>query len=161
VDLCRLQGGVAEGVRENGEEANERGEGFPDGSQVYKRTRCARSTVNLGGCDWAPWVASRDGIMVRVQGYRWCCRWRAGSVGSRPFSERWRSVWVVAGSSRCTSGLGSDGVVTASGCHAGMRGEGNWTGRGCTGTRYTRCALWAVRRRRLARSGLRRTIGLG
>jgi hypothetical protein len=66
VDLCRLQGGVAEGVRENREEANERGEGFPEGSRVYKRTRCARSMVNLGGCDWAPWAASGDGIVVRV-----------------------------------------------------------------------------------------------
>jgi hypothetical protein len=30
---------VTEGVRENREEANERGEGFPEGSRVYKRAR--------------------------------------------------------------------------------------------------------------------------
>jgi hypothetical protein len=39
MDLRRLRGGVAEGVRENGEEANERGEGFLEGSRVYKRKR--------------------------------------------------------------------------------------------------------------------------
>jgi hypothetical protein len=35
------------------------------------------------GRDWAPRAVSEDGIVVQVQGYRWCCRWRADLVGTR------------------------------------------------------------------------------
>jgi hypothetical protein len=49
---------------------NGRQEAFPESSQVYKRTWCARSRVNFGGCDWVSWVASGGGVLVRVQGYR-------------------------------------------------------------------------------------------
>jgi hypothetical protein len=55
---------VTEGVRENGEEANERGEGFPEGSQVYKQARWARSMVVCLGRDWTAVVVLLGGVVV-------------------------------------------------------------------------------------------------
>jgi hypothetical protein len=51
----------------------------------------------------------------------------------RSFSERVGSIWSEAGSARCAMELGVNGVMTASRCCAGVRGERGQARAGCTG----------------------------
>jgi hypothetical protein len=102
--LHRLQGGVAEGVRESGEGANEGREGSREGSQVYK----GRGVLGL--C----WVAS-DVIGWRGR-FPWTalwseCRGLGGIVGGM-------LVWSQAG--RFQRGSGRFG--SWQGCHSAPRG---------------------------------------
>jgi hypothetical protein len=54
---------VAEGVRENGEEANERERGFQRGCPSFYLPTWARSRVFLIVDDWLPWAAYGGGVV--------------------------------------------------------------------------------------------------
>jgi hypothetical protein len=118
--------------------------GFQRASPVYIQKGWMWSTVVSTVRDWTARAASADGIMSQVQGTGGWRRWRPSVVANRPVLETLRSVWFMAGSSWCTTGLGKGGVVTASPCRVGVHADRSWTGCRCTGTSGTLCALWAA-----------------